>query len=95
MDGLVQENLVLRRGSLVRIADGRDLLVQVTAGSVWLTQEGDPRDYRIGAGGKFRIASRGLTLISGLGRSAVVLTSRVRRSLGERINLLATPAVTS
>ena len=91
----MQENLVLRRGSLLRIADGRDLLVHVTAGSVWLTQEGDPRDYRIAAGGKFRIASRGLTLISGLGRSAVVLTSRVRRSLGERIDLLATPAAAS
>ena len=72
---VMQGSLDLVRGNMVRIEDGRGMLVRVTSGSVWITQAGDPRDRFVSAGGRFRVASRGLTLISALSRSTIALSS--------------------
>jgi Protein of unknown function (DUF2917) len=88
MEFLVQGNLPLARGSMVRIEDGREMLVYVWGGSVWITQEGDRRDRHVGAGGWFRITARGLTLISALGRSTITLTSPCEEGFAERIDLV-------
>jgi hypothetical protein len=69
---VVQGSLDLVRGNLVRIEDGRGTLVRVTSGSVWITEEGDRRDRLVSAGGKLRVMSKGLTLVSALSRSAVI-----------------------
>jgi hypothetical protein len=69
----LQGDLDLVRGNLVRIEDGRGMMVRVTSGSVWITEEGDPRDRFVGPGGRFRVASSGLTLISALSRSTIAL----------------------
>lgn len=58
---------------LVRIEDGRGTLVRVASGSVWVTEEGDPRDRLVSAGGRHLIASKGVTLISALTRSTISL----------------------
>lgn len=58
---------------LVRIEDGRGTLVRVASGSVWVTEEGDPRDRFVSAGGRHLIASKGVTLISALTRSTISL----------------------
>ena len=68
---LVQRTVRLRRGSLVRIAEGPGMLVRVRRGSVWITEEGDPRDHFVGAGGQFRIRRRGTALISALESSVL------------------------
>ncbi len=88
MEYLVQGNLPLVRGSLVRIEDGRDMLVYVWNGSVWITQEGDRRDRYVAAGGWFRITRAGLTLVSALDRSAISLTSPHEQGFAERIDLV-------
>lgn len=88
MEYLVQGNLPLVRGSLVRIEDGREMLVYVLSGSVWITQERDRRDRYVAAGGWFRITARGLTLVSALGRSAIALTSPREEGFAERIDLV-------
>ena len=88
MEHLVQENLPLVRGSMVRIEDGRELLIYVWSGGVWITQEGDGHDRFLGAGGWIRIASSGLTLISALSRSAIGLTSPYQEDFAERIELV-------
>jgi hypothetical protein len=87
MEYLVQGNLPLVRGSMLRIEDGREMLVYVWSGSLWITQEGDGRDRHVGTGGWFRITTPGLTLISALGRSAVSLTSP-HEAYAERIDLV-------
>ena len=68
---LVQRSVQLRRGSLMRIAEGRGMLVRVRRGSVWITEEGDPRDHFVGAGEQFRITRRGTALISALESSVL------------------------
>ena len=59
---------------LVRIEDGRGTMVRVVSGSVWITEEGDPRDRLMAAGARLAIASRGVTLISALTPSTISLT---------------------
>lgn len=88
MEFVVQGNLPLVRGSMVRIEDGRGMLVYVWSGSLWITQAGDGRDRYVGAGGWLRITTSGLTLISALGRSAIALTSPHDEGYAERIELV-------
>lgn len=88
MEFVVQGNLPLVRGSMVRIEDGREMLVYVWSGSLWVTQEGDGRDRHVGAGGWLRITTPGLALISALGRSAIALTSPHEEGYAERIELV-------
>jgi hypothetical protein len=85
---LVQGNLALQRGSLLRIEDGRDMLVYVWRGSIWVTQAGDGTDRYVSAGGWLRIGSGGLTLVSALGRAALSLTSPHQEEFAERIELV-------
>ena len=72
---VVQGRLDLVRGNMVRIEDGRGMLVRVTSGSVWITEEGDTRDRFVSAGGRFRVESGGLTLISALAPRTIALSS--------------------
>ena len=88
MEFLVQGNLPLVRGSMVRIEDGREMLVYVWSGSVWVTQEGDRRDRHVRAGGWVRIKASGLTLISALERCAIALTSPYEEGFAERVDLV-------
>ena len=88
MEYVVQGNLPLARGSMVRIDDGRGMLVYVWSGNLWITQEGDGRDRHIAAGGWFRISTSGLTLISALGRSSITLTSPYEQGFAERIEMV-------
>ena len=88
MEYLVQGNLPLTRGSMVRVEDGRGMLVYVWSGNVWVTQEGDRHDRHVAAGGWCRITSAGLTLVSALGRSAIALTSPHEEGFAVRIDLV-------
>ncbi len=63
----------IARGALARIVDGSGALVSVWDGALWITQEGDARDYYIPAGQSFRIQRDGLTLVHALQRSIVTL----------------------
>jgi hypothetical protein len=81
---IVQAQLDLVRGNMVRIKDGRGLMVRVVSGEVWITEEGDPRDRFVTAGRLVRIASSGVTLVSALRRSSISLSSRA--SSGARLH---------
>jgi len=65
----------LARGSLLRIEDGRGVLLRVNQGSVWLTQEGDPLDRYLSAGAAFRLDRDGLALAQATSRSSITLTA--------------------
>jgi len=85
---VVQASLELVRGNLVRIEDGRGMLVRVTSGGVWITEEGDQRDRFVSTGGTFRIASSGLTLISAIHHSTIALSSPYEYGFARRIDLV-------
>lgn len=72
---IVQGMVELKRGGMLRIEDGREMLVYVWEGSAWLTQDGDGRDVMIGAGGWFRINRKGVTVVYALAECALTLTS--------------------
>jgi hypothetical protein len=78
----------LERGRLVRIEDGRGMLVRVTSGSVWVTEEGDSRDRIVTAGKRFRIGSGGVTLISAISPGTIALGSRTSQPSRLRARLL-------
>ena len=85
---VVQGRLDLVRGNMVRIEDGRGMLVRVTSGSVWITEEGDPRDRFVSAGGRFRVVSNGVTLVSALSRSTIALSSPYEHAFARSIDLV-------
>ena len=72
---VVRGSLGMPRGSVLRVEDGRDLLVYVWEGSLWLTQEGDPRDRHFGAGSWFRLDRNGVALAQATSRSTITLTA--------------------
>jgi hypothetical protein len=68
----------INRGSVVRIEDGRGVLLRVSEGSVWLTQEGDPLDRYLPAGAAFRLDRDGLALAQATSRTTITLTAAPR-----------------
>lgn len=84
---IVRSSLLLGKGSLLRIADGRDMVLYVRSGVVWVTQEKDPRDRYLHAGDWFTVSSAGLTLVSALRASALALASPHEQAAAERIDV--------
>lgn len=72
---IVQDMLELERGGMLRVEDGRKMLVYLWEGSAWLTQDGEARDVMLGAGSWFRIERGGVTLLYALADCRLTLTS--------------------
>ena len=68
--------ITLRHGEAHRIEAGKGLLVQCLTGTLWLTQEGDPRDIVLKPGEEATIERDGLSLVSALSDAQFVLLSR-------------------
>ena len=85
---VVHGSIAMTRGSLMRLEDGRGMRVHVWEGAVWITQEGDRRDYFVPARTSFRITGARLTLISAIARSSIALTSPHEQSFAERIDVV-------
>jgi hypothetical protein len=84
---LVKGDLAMGRGSMLRIEDGRDLLLYVWEGAIWLTQEGDERDRYVEAGQWFRLDRHGLVLAHATRRATVSITAPVPELYARRIVL--------
>lgn len=74
------ESIGLPRGKTLRIQDGRGALLYVREGEVWLTQEGDTKDYVLGAGESLRLERDGVALVYSFRRSVLGMTRRRERS---------------
>lgn len=72
---IVAEDVRIERGGLLRIRHGRELLLYVQSGAVWLTQEGDRRDIVVEPGRWFRIDSNHLVLATALREARVTLSA--------------------
>ena len=80
--------LAMARGSTLCIEDGRDLLVYVWQGELWLTQERDGgHDRHLGAGASFRLDRDGLALAQATRRTTVTLTAAEPGPYARRIAL--------
>jgi hypothetical protein len=67
--------VVMARGSVLRIDDGQGLLIQVWDGELWLTEEADQCDRFIAAGRSYRLTAKGTAIAQALRPSTVVLVS--------------------
>jgi hypothetical protein len=84
---IVQGSLGLTRGSLLRVEDGRHILVYVWEGELWITEDGDRSDRILGAGEWHRIERGGAALVYALQRSVVTLTAPEPERYARRIVL--------
>lgn len=62
--------------------------VHVWEGAVWITQDGDQRDYYVPARGSFTLTRDGLSLISALGRASIALASPYEADAAARIEVV-------
>jgi hypothetical protein len=86
---LVHESLPLARGSVLRIEDGREMLVRARDGCLWITQDRERQDMVLEAGQSFRISRGGRTLIVALRDGGVIaLTSPYEECFARRIDLV-------
>jgi len=94
MDGyVVHGGMGMARGSYARIEDGRGILVYVWEGELWITQEGDQRDYFVRGGEWFRLERDGAALLQATRRTHATLTAPTPADYAERITV--TPAGTT
>ena len=61
----------LQRGRFLRVVDGAGSTVIAHAGSVWLTEQDNPRDVLLRPGQSFRLARRGLVLIEAFSDASI------------------------
>lgn len=84
---LVQGSLNLARGSLLRIEEGREILIYVWEGELWLTEEGERQDRIVRAGDWYRLARGGAAVGYALQRATVTLTAPKPVDFARRIVL--------
>jgi hypothetical protein len=87
MDYMVRGATTLPRGSLLLIEHGRGVQIELWDGELWITQEGDGRDYLIGPGTKFRLEREGIVLANSLKGARITLTAPVPAHYAERVVL--------
>lgn len=86
-DYLVHGNVAMTRAGVLRIEDGRDVLIHVKDGKLWLTQEADGRDRYLAAGQCFRLDRNGVAIAQALGATVVSLCAPERELYARRITL--------
>jgi hypothetical protein len=86
---VVNGALPLEQGGMVLIDEGREMLVYVWKGLVWITQEGDRQDRVLKRGDWLRIEGGGRTVVSALMPSSLALTSPNEQDYAEAISVAA------
>ena len=65
--------LRLAHGQTLRVIDAAGSTIRVAEGSVWITEQDDPQDVVLQAGGSHRIEHQGLALVHAFGDATVAL----------------------
>ena len=83
--------LQIARGGMLKLRDARDMVIEVRRGALWITEEGDTRDYYVAKGDWLRLDCDGLAIAHALEKSVVTLSkaapssepfwARVRRTV--------------
>lgn len=82
MDDNDEARFGMRRGSMLRIEDGLDQVIQVWDGALWLTQEGDRRDRYLGPGDWFRLDRNGLAIAHAIRPTILSISAPIREKAG-------------
>ena len=76
----MSEEFTMTRGSVLRIDDEPGTSIRVWWGALWVTQEGDARDYYLTAGESFTVGCRGTTIATAMHQAHIsVVAPRVER----------------
>jgi hypothetical protein len=84
---LVQGSLNLKRSSVLRVEDGRGILIYVWEGELWVTEELERRDRIVRQGEWYRLERDGAALCYALQRCVVTLTAPAPVDFARRILL--------
>ncbi len=84
---LVQGSLNLKRSSVLRVEDGRGILIYVWEGELWITEDGERSDRIVRRGEWHRLERNGAALCYALQRSMVTLTAPAPTDFARRILL--------
>jgi hypothetical protein len=69
---LRQGAVQLEPNQTLRVVDGAGSTVCAVEGSVWITEENQPRDIVLKPGACYRLRERGIALVNSLGGNAAV-----------------------
>jgi hypothetical protein len=83
--------LRLKHDGVLRLERAAGIVVEVSTGEVWLTQERDPRDHFLRAGEWLRIDRPETVVISAMGGDAWLALTPLHSHAG-RVDLSAVPA---
>ncbi|MGH8618143.1 MAG: DUF2917 domain-containing protein [Burkholderiales bacterium] len=93
---LHQGSVALERLGGLSLQDAAGAAVTCLAGRLWITQEGDARDFVLAPGESLRIARGGLTLVSAVESSRLSVTaSRRPGALTRALQWFCRPAAPS
>lgn len=67
------EEIHLRDGRLLRLADADGMRIRCLNGTIWITSAGEPADILIEAGESYLICRNGLSLIESIGNGCIRL----------------------
>ena len=83
----MHKSYFMARGRVLRIEDAAERVIHVRSGALWVTQEGDRRDYYLPEGSALRVSGHGLAVAQATRPSTVVVTSdpEKRRTLAARL----------
>ena len=84
---VVNGSMPLEQGGTLLIDEGREMLVYVWKGLVWVTQEGEGRDRVLKRGDWIRIDRGGRTVVQALLPSSLALTSPYEEDYAEAVSL--------
>jgi len=69
---LKQGAVQLGQNQTLRVVDGAGSTVCAVEGSLWITEENQPRDIVLKPGACYRLRERGIALVNSLGGNAAV-----------------------
>jgi hypothetical protein len=68
-------DLAMAKGSMLKVEDGRGIVLEVKRGMLWITQEGDTRDRYVSAGDWLRLDGDGLAIANAVQRTVVCIAA--------------------
>ena len=83
----------LERGKFLRVREGAGSTVTAHAGSVWITEQDNPRDVVLRPGQSFTLRRRGLTLVEAFSNASISLVTPADAPETEAIAARATVAL--
>jgi hypothetical protein len=90
---LNQDDLCMKSKQLLRVRGGIGHSIACHSGSVWVTQDGDPRDVILRAGESFTLDRPGPALVQAFQPGAISIVRPEAQSIAARLVAILRPAV--